>query len=576
MNSRRIQGVRMAARQVAGIDLGTTNSAVAVWQDGKSQLIGNKQGALLTPSVVGLDDQGNLITGQPALARLSTHPHLTQASFKRFMGTEATLRLGTQTFRAEELSAILLRQLKEDAERWLGQPIVDAVITVPAYFNDVQRRAVKTAGTLAGLNVLRLLNEPTAASLAFGLLENREQKYLTFDLGGGTFDVSIIDMFEGVIEVRASSGDVQLGGDDFSEAICQWMLNQQPELKAALPAVKPLLLEEAGRLKCLLSSVPEATAELHWQEKTWRWTMSEEALAHCCQPLIARLQQPVMQALHDARFALHDLDHVLLVGGATRMPLVRQAVARLFGRFPRHDLHPDKAVALGAGVQAGMVMQDAAVEDIILTDVMPFSLGVETVKESYGKQEEGFFLPLIERNTWLPVSKNKILYTVADNQTHVLLKIYQGEGRRITDNVYLGEMNIDIPPRPRGEVALDVRFTYTLDGLLEVTCQHSDSPSAVSMVIEKVPGQMNAEQIAQSLQKLNDLKRHPRDRQENRELLLHGSRLFAFLLGEERAWIDNVMSVFEQALESQDERRIADVRQKVEEALAQFEERAPR
>lgn len=566
----------MAARQVAGIDLGTTNSAVAVWQDGKSQLIGNKQGALLTPSVVGLDDQGNLITGQPALARLSTHPHLTQASFKRFMGTEATLRLGTQTFRAEELSAILLRQLKEDAERWLGQPIVDAVITVPAYFNDVQRRAVKTAGTLAGLNVLRLLNEPTAASLAFGLLENREQKYLTFDLGGGTFDVSIIDMFEGVIEVRASSGDVQLGGDDFSEAICQWMLNQQPELKAALPAVKPLLLEEAGRLKCLLSSVPEATAELHWQEKTWRWTMSEETLAHCCQPLIARLQQPVMQALHDARFALHDLDHVLLVGGATRMPLVRQAVARLFGRFPRHDLHPDEAVALGAGVQAGMVMQDAAVEDIILTDVMPFSLGVETVKESYGKQEEGFFLPLIERNTWLPVSKNKILYTVADNQTHVLLKIYQGEGRRITDNVYLGEMNIDIPPRPRGEVALDVRFTYTLDGLLEVTCQHSDSPSAVSMVIEKVPGQMNAEQIAQSLQKLNDLKRHPRDRQENRELLLHGSRLFAFLLGEERAWIDNVMSVFEQALESQDERRIADVRQKVEEALAQFEERAPR
>ncbi|UCB32907.1 molecular chaperone DnaK (plasmid) [Duffyella gerundensis] len=566
----------MAARQVAGIDLGTTNSAVAVWQDGKSQLIGNKQGALLTPSVVGLDDQGNLITGQPALARLSTHPHLTQASFKRFMGTEATLRLGTQTFRAEELSAILLRQLKEDAERWLGQPIVDAVITVPAYFNDVQRRAVKTAGTLAGLNVLRLLNEPTAASLAFGLLENREQKYLTFDLGGGTFDVSIIDMFEGVIEVRASSGDVQLGGDDFSEAICQWMLNQQPELKAALPAVKPLLLEEAGRLKCLLSSVPEAAAELHWQEKTWRWTMSEETLAHCCQPLIARLQQPVMQALHDARFALHDLDHVLLVGGATRMPLVRQAVARLFGRFPRHDLHPDEAVALGAGVQAGMVMQDAAVEDIILTDVMPFSLGVETVKESYGKQEEGFFLPLIERNTWLPVSKNKILYTVADNQTHVLLKIYQGEGRRITDNVYLGEMNIDIPPRPRGEVALDVRFTYTLDGLLEVTCQHSDSPSAVSMVIEKVPGQMNAEQIAQSLQKLNDLKRHPRDRQENRELLLHGSRLFAFLLGEERAWIDNVMSVFEQALESQDERRIADVRQKVEEALAQFEERAPR
>ncbi|MDU2733657.1 MAG: Hsp70 family protein, partial [Mixta calida] len=280
-----------------------------------------------------------------------------------------------------------------------------------------------------------------------------------------------------------------------------------------------------------------------------------------------RLQQPVMQALHDARFSLQDLDHVLLVGGATRMPLVRQAVARLFGRFPRHDLHPDEAVALGAGVQAGMVMKDAAIEDVILTDVMPFSLGVETAKESPGGLESGFFLPLIERNTWLPVSKSKTVTTVADNQTSVLLKIYQGEGRRVKDNVYLGEMNIEVPPRGAGEVALDIRFTYTLDGLLEVQCQQIDGPNSARLVIEKVPGQMTAEQIEQSLQKLNDLKRHPRDRQENRDLLLRGSRLFERLLGEERAWIDNVMSVFEQALDSQDERRIADVRQKVCEAL---------
>lgn len=562
----------MTARQVIGIDLGTTNSAVALWRDGQAQLIANKFGSVLTPSVVGLDDEGNLLTGQPALDRLSTHPHLTQASFKRYMGTEATLTLGHQTFRAEELSAILLRQLKEDAQSWLGQRIEDAVITVPAYFNDVQRRAVKTAGELAGLNVRRLLNEPTAASLAFGLLENREQKYLTFDLGGGTFDVSVIDMFEGVVEVRASSGDVQLGGDDFNEAICQWMLNQQPDLKAALPAVKPALLEQAGRLKRALSQAPQASVELLWQAQTWRWTLDEEQLGRCCQPLIARLQQPVMQALHDARFSLQDLDHVLLVGGATRMPLVRQAVARLFGRFPRHDLHPDEAVALGAGVQAGMVMKDAAIEDVILTDVMPFSLGVETAKESPGGLESGFFLPLIERNTWLPVSKSKTVSTVADNQTCVLLKIYQGEGRRVKDNVYLGEMNIEVPPRRAGEVALEIRFTYTLDGLLEIECQQLDSPNRSRLVIEKVPGQMTAAQIEQSLQKLNDLKRHPRDRQENRDLLLRGSRLFERLLGEERAWIDNVMSVFEQALDSQDERRIADVRQKVCEALASFDE----
>lgn len=565
----------MAARQVAGIDLGTTNSAVALWLDGKSQLIPNKSGSMLTPSVVGLDDDGNLIIGHAARARLSTHPHLTLASFKRYMGTEATLNLDTHSFRAEELSAILLRQLKKDAESWLGHPICDAVITVPAYFNDVQRRAVKTAGKLAGLNVLRLLNEPTAASLAFGLMENREQKYLTFDLGGGTFDVSIIDMFEGVVEVRASSGDVQLGGDDFSEAICQWMLGQQPALKAALPAVKPVLLEQAEGLKRTLSGAAEASTTLIWQEQSWHWTLDEAQLNLCCQPLISRLQQPVMQALHDARFSLQELDHVLLVGGATRMPLVRHAVARLFGRFPRYDLHPDEAVALGAGVQAGMVMADAAVEDIILTDVMPFSLGVETAKESYGKLEEGFFLPLIERNTWLPVSKSKTVSTVVDNQTLVLLKVYQGEGRRVKDNVYLGEMPIEVPPRKAGEISVEIRFTYTLDGLLEVACQHGESPGISRLVIEKVPGQMSAEQIEQSLQKLNDLKQHPRQRQENRDILQRGAHLFECLLGEERAWIDNVMSAFEQALASQDERHIADMRQKVFDVLAHFEARWP-
>lgn len=228
----------MASSMVMGIDLGTSNSAVSLWIEGRSVLIPNKQGDVLTPSIISLDDDEQILVGHFARARLQSHPQLTQASFKRFMGTNATLPLGHLTFRAEELSAILLRQLKEDVATWLGYPVKNAVITVPAYFNDVQRRAVKTAGQLAGLNVLRLLNEPTAASLAFGLLENKEHKYLTFDLGGGTFDVSIIDMFEGVIEVCASSGDVRLGGDDFSEALYQWMLNQQPQLKAAQAEVR--------------------------------------------------------------------------------------------------------------------------------------------------------------------------------------------------------------------------------------------------------------------------------------------------------------------------------------------------
>ncbi|ADO46930.1 Hsp70 family protein [[Enterobacter] lignolyticus] len=562
----------MTTMQVMGIDLGTTNSAVSLWQNGKSVLIPNQWGEVLTPSVIGLDEQGNILIGRPARDRLQRFPQLTQASFKRYMGTDATLSLGTRQFRAEELSALLLRQLKQDAEAWLGQPLTRAVITVPAYFNDVQRRAVKNAARLAGLEVARLLNEPTAASLAFGLLDNREQKYLTFDLGGGTFDVSIIDMFEGVVEVRASSGDVQLGGDDFSEAIVQWMLRQHPELKPPSPALRAELLAKADAMKQTLSLEDNAPATLEWDGRQWHWTLTEAALADCCQSLLTRLQRPVQQALHDARFSLHDLDHILMVGGATRMPLVRQTVARLFGRFPRHDLNPDEAVALGAGVQAGMVMADSAVEDIILTDVMPFSLGVEVAKRHAGLLEPGFFLPLIERNTFLPVSKMETVNTVEDNQTTVLLKIYQGEGRRVQDNVFLGEMQVEVPPRPAGEVALDVRFTYTLDGLLEVECHYKNSPTVSRLVIEKIPGQMSEEQIAASLQKLTDLKLHPRDRQENQVLLTRCARLYEHLLGEERQRIDELLTAFEQALESQDVRRIATIRGYVEQFLRPYDE----
>lgn len=561
----------MTKAPVLGIDLGTTNSAVSLWHEGKPVLIPNQWGEVLTPSVVGLGDEGEILVGRAARDRLQSHPQMTVASFKRYMGTAVQLSLGSQLFRAEELSALLLRQLKEDAQAWLGQTFTEAVITVPAYFNDVQRRAVKNAARLAGLSVARLLNEPTAASLAFGLLENREQKYLTFDLGGGTFDVSIIDMFEGVVEVRASSGDVRLGGDDFSEAILQWMLTQHPELKAASLSVRAELLAKADGIKQALSHHPEAEATLEWNNQSWHWRMDEEQLATCCKALLTRLQRPVQQALHDARFSLHDLDHILLVGGATRMPLVRQTVARLFGRFPRHDLNPDEAVALGAGVQAGMVMADAAVEDIILTDVMPFSLGLEVAKRHQSQMESGFFLPLIERNTFLPVSKTETVNTVEDNQTHVLLKIYQGEGRKVQDNVFLGEMRINVPPRPAGAVLLDVRFTYTLDGLLEVECHYQGSPAVSRLVIEKVPGQMSEEQIAESLRRLADLKQHPRDRPENQALLARCSRLYERLLGEERVWLDQGLTAFEQALDSQDLRQIATLRQQVEQFLERYE-----
>jgi len=561
----------MTTDLVIGIDLGTSNSLLCLWRNGRSELVANRFGDFLTPSVVGVDDAGNMLVGQPAKARLQSHPHLTAASFKRHMGSETTLKLGGQHYRAEELSAILLRQLKEDAENALGQPVSCAVITVPAYFNDVQRRAVKTAGELAGLEVKRLLNEPTAASLAFGLLNNQQQKYLTFDLGGGTFDVSIIDMFDGVVEVRSSSGDVFLGGDDFNAAILRWMQQQFPELNQAEGELYASLSQLAERLKCDLTQSSPATAVLEWQGQRWQWELSEAKFAEICSELIARLQRPVSQALQDARFTLDQLDHVLLVGGATRMPLIRQTVARLFGRFPRHDLHPDQAVALGAGVQAGMVMEDSAVEDVILTDVMPYSLGVATLREQHGRQEAGFFLPLIERNTFLPVSMEKTLCTAVDNQTVVEIEIYQGEGRRVKDNIQLGEIKLEVPPRKAGEVSIDVRFTYTLVGILEVECRTSVSETTSRLVIENVPGQMSAEQIQQSLERLASLKQHPRDRPENRRVVTRCNELYRFLLGEERQQIDAALSAFEQLLETQDVRQIADFRQHLEQMLTRYD-----
>ncbi|WP_272661031.1 Hsp70 family protein [Providencia sp. PROV150] len=561
----------LATHLVMGIDLGTSNSAVSLWLDGKSVLIPNLQGNVLTPSVVGLDDEGQIIVGQAAHERLQSHPNITKASFKRYMGTDATITLGKLVFRAEEVSALLLCQLKDDVEAWLGYAVKDAIITVPAYFNDVQRRAVKTAGQLAGLNVVRLLNEPTAASLAFGLLENKEHKYLTFDLGGGTFDVSIIDMFEGVIEVCASSGDVRLGGDDFREVIYQWMLKKYPELHKDQFLIRPELLKLAEHLKLALSQAPECYVSMHWNESDFEWKMTEQELATCCQPLLARLQQPILQALHDSRFSLNDLDDILLVGGATRMPLVRQTVARLFGRFPRHDLNPDEAVALGAGVQAGMVMADCALDDIVLTDVMPFSLGVDTTKQHGERFEFGYYLPIIERNNFLPISKMQELSTIVDNQEHILLKVYQGEARLVKDNVFLGELKIDIPPRPAGEVTIEVRFTYTVDGLLEVECHYQGSPKVYRLLIEKVPGQMSETQISASLAKIAGLKQHPRDMPENRELLARCSQLYEFLLGDDRLWVDKITTEFEIALNSQDLRLIATFRQQVVQFLKRYE-----
>lgn len=555
-----------------GIDLGTSNSALAWFHDGESQLIAGAEGERLTPSVVGLDDDGHILVGAAAKARLVSHPHLTVASFKRYMGTDKTWTLGTRRFRAEELSALVLRKLKADAEVAFGHEVTRAVITVPAYFNDVQRKAVKAAGQLAGLQVERLLNEPTAAALAYGLADNREQKFLIFDLGGGTFDVSIVDMFEGVIEVRASSGDAWLGGDDFTHALRQWMLSIHPVLSDSPPEQQARLTQLAEALKHQLSQQDVARAQMMHQGEELHWELNEETFGELAAGLLSRLKKPVVQALQDAQFDVRLLDHVILVGGATRMPIVRQLATRMFSRFPRNELNPDEVVALGAGVQAGLIADDHALEDIVLTDVMPYSLGVEVARRDGNRIDEGYFLPLIERNAFVPVSVVRTVSTLQDNQRQLDISVFQGEARRVSDNLLLDSIKIDIPPRKAGEVNLDVRFTYTLDGILEVECKIQGENTASTLIIEKAPGSLSEEEIAVRLSQLNELKQHPRDVPANRLLLAQASARYEQTLGERRQLIDHYVSQFERALESQDLRQIAAARDGLSQLLNQFDD----
>ena len=395
---------------IIGIDLGTTHSLLAVWQDGAAKLIPNALGALLTPSVVSIDKDGTVLVGQSAKERLISHPEQTASVFKRFMGSKKVYRLGTQRFSSEELSALVLKSLKADAEAHLGQPVTEAVITVPAYFNDHQRQATKHAAQMAGLTVRRLLNEPTAAAMAYGLHENAgDCEFLVLDLGGGTFDVTLLELFSGIMEVRASAGDNSLGGEDFTQVLVQGFMERcqpsQPSGEFWQPHLS-LLYGEAETCKRILTRQKKAMMTMTVDGVTYTWEVSESTLEKLCEPLFKRLRDTIERAVRDARLRVKNLDEVVLVGGATRMPIFRQLMTRLLGRFPSVQMNPDETIAIGAAIQAGLVAEDAALDEVILTDVAPYSMGVDTTIEIRDKQyQHGVFSPIIERNTVIPTSK---------------------------------------------------------------------------------------------------------------------------------------------------------------------------
>lgn len=559
---------------IIGIDLGTTNSLACYWDGEKPVLIPNALGSMLTPSVVSLSDDGQVLVGQIAKERLMTHPQLTAATFKRYMGTRKELHLGSRPFLPEELSAFVIRALKQDAEACLGEEITEAIISVPAYFNDAQRKATKRAGELAGITVDRLINEPTAAATAYGLHQQKsETKFLVFDLGGGTFDVSIVEIFENLLEVRAIAGDNFLGGEDFTELIVNLFLEQNQMERAQLNEKEVAAIrKQAEQLKQSLSRSGTASMRCVLNDEAVEWSLSHTALEKAAGDLLGRLRYPVVRALKDASIRPEDLDAVILVGGATRMSLIHAFVSKLFGRLPACSINPDEAVGIGAGIQAAMKARDVALREVVLTDVCPYSLGTDVVRrDAAGHYEDGHFLPIIERNTVIPASRIKRLYTVHDNQKQIAIEVFQGESRLTKNNIQLGRLDIPVPPAPAGEQAIDLRFTYDINGILEVEVVAVATGVQRRAVIEESPGSMSPEEIEARLAALADLKIHPRDQQENHLLLARGERLYEESLGDLREEIAHLLTYFEQVLDRQDELEIKKAAAIVKQQLDEFE-----
>lgn len=573
---------------IVGIDLGTTNSLIAYYTEDGAKIIPNRLGKNLTPSVVSIDEEGQVYVGETAKERAVLYPDSSASVFKRDMGSNRKFILGKEQrvendvlyekdreFSAMELSALVLKALKVDAEYYLNQQITEAVISVPAYFNEDRRRATKMAGEMAGFKVERIISEPTAAAVAYGLYqEEKESKFLVFDLGGGTLDVSILEIFGDILEVHSVAGDNFLGGEDFTNIIIDMFFEANPEIDRQSLDKKTLeqIRKKAEDCKVNLDEAESGTMKCVINDQPVEFVLNEKKYEARCSELFDRIKIPVKRSITDAGIKISDIDKVVLIGGATKMSMVRRFVARMFRTIPDCSINPDEAVALGAAIQGAMKERNEAVKELILTDVCPFTLGTEvTIDREDGSKEGGHYHPIIERNTVIPASRTDTFYTSYDNQKKLRVDVLQGESRFAKNNLYLGEIVVNVPPAKAGAEGIDVTYTYDVNSLLEVQVRVLSTGEIKKQVFKNQSVDMTDEEIEKRFEEIGFLKIHPRDQEENRLLLFKGERLYEESLGADRVVIDMNIREFENALNTRDEGVIKNARKKFMKFLIKFE-----